>query len=232
MPPPIPELRRRLLLTRLVLHWGERRAEEPLLPGQAAALAASLARLLDRVATDGANFARIADLVPEGLAEHWRVVHQFLEILPQHWPRILAEEEALDAASRRNRLLEQQAAAWRRSPPRHPVIAAGLIGGIPAITELLSLVAGLDQGAVILPGLDRDRDAAEWSAIEEDEAHPQYLMAGLLRTLELTPGEVRDWPPSRPGRIPARGFEGLSDLPLFAWPPSATVRVQLRAGYG
>ncbi len=56
------------------------------------------------------------------------------------------------------------------------------------MTELLSLVAGLDQGAVILPGLDRDRDAAEWSAIEEDEAHPQHLMAGLLRALDLDPG--------------------------------------------
>ncbi|MGB9644779.1 MAG: double-strand break repair protein AddB, partial [Stellaceae bacterium] len=125
-------------------------------------------------------------------------------------------EEALDAASRRNRLLEQQTAAWRRSPPRHPVIAAGLIGGIPAMTELLSLVAALDQGAVVLPGLDRDRDAAEWSAIEEDEAHPQHLMAGLLKALELTRAEVRDWPPSRPAAMPARGFEGLSDLPLSA----------------
>lgn len=216
VPPPIPELRRRLLLTRLVLHWGERRGDEPLLPGQAAALAASLARLLDRVATEGASFAKIADLVPEGLAEHWRSVHQFLDILPQHWPRILAEEEALDAASRRNRLLEQQTAAWRRSPPPHPVIAAGLIGGIPAMTELLSVIAALDQGAVILPGLDRDRDAAEWSAIEADEAHPQHLVAGLLRALDLTAAEIRDWPPSGPDPIPARSFEGLSDLPLFA----------------
>jgi ATP-dependent helicase/nuclease subunit B len=216
VPPPIPELSRRLLLTRLVMHWGDRRGEEPLLPGQAATLAASLARLLDRVAIEGASFAKIADLVPEGLAEHWRIVHHFLEILPQHWPRILAEEEALDGASRRNRLLDQQTAAWRRSPPRHPVIAAGLIGGIPAMTELLSLVAGLDQGAVILPGLDRERDAAEWSAIEEDEGHPQHLIAGLLRALDLTPAEVRDWPPSPPAAMPARGFEGLSDLPLFA----------------
>src|SRR5580704_3278623 len=202
VPPPIPELRRRLLLTRLVLRWGERRGDEPLLPGQAAAL--------------GASLAKIADLVPEGLAEHWRVVHHFLEILPQHWPRILAEEGALDAASRRNRLLERQTETWRRSPPRHPVIAAGLTGGIPAMTDLLSLVAALDQGAVILPGLDRERDAAEWSAIEEDEAHPQHLMAGLLRAMDLTVAEVRDWPPNRPDPIPARGFEGLSDLPLFA----------------
>ncbi len=83
------------------------------------------------------------------------------------------------------------------------------------MTELLSLVAGLDQGAVILPGLDRDRDAAEWSEIEEDEAHPQHLMAGLLRALDLTRAEVRDWPPSGRHSIPALGFEALSDLPLF-----------------
>src|SRR5437016_3265291 len=83
--------RRRLLLTRLILHWGERRGAEPLSPGQSAALAASLAQLLDKVAAEEASFARMADLVPEGLAEHWRVVHQFLNILPQHWPRILAE---------------------------------------------------------------------------------------------------------------------------------------------
>ncbi|MBV9687927.1 MAG: double-strand break repair protein AddB, partial [Alphaproteobacteria bacterium] len=216
VPPPISEVRRRLLLTRLVLRWGERRDELPLLPGQAATLAASLARLLDRAATEGANFGRIAELVPEGLAAHWHVVCRLLEILPQHWPRILAEEGVLDAATRRNRLLERQAAIWRRSPPRHPVIAAGLTGGIPAVAELLSLIARLEQGAVILPGLDSSRDDAEWSAIEEDETHPQHLMAGLLRAFDLSAAEVGEWPPSSRRPILARGFEALSDLPLFA----------------
>ena len=167
------------------------------------------------------------------------LVLRFLEILPQQWPRILAEEGALDPAERRNRLLEQQAAAWRRSPPRDPVIAAGLIGGIPAMTELLSLVAALDQGAVILPGLDRDRDAAEWAAIEEDEAHPQHLMAGLLRALDLTPAEVRDWPQA--GRTPSPPAASRAS-PIFPClllcpavrerVPSGTVRTQLRAGCG
>jgi len=215
VPPAIPELRRRLLLTRLVLHWGERRGEDPLFPGQAATLAASLARLLDRVAAEGASFERIQDLVPEGMAEHWEVVRRFLEILPQHWPDILAAEGALDSADRRNRLLLQQAAMWRRSPPREPVVAAGLVGGIPAMTELLSVVAELEHGAVILPGLDRTRDEDEWRAIEEDESHPQHLMAGLLKAFDLTPDEVRDWPlvPSRPSTF---CFDELSDLPLFA----------------
>ena len=177
VPPAIPELRRRLLLTRLVLSWGEQRGEKPIASGQAAALAASLARLLDTVSTEGASFARIDDLVPENLAEHWQIVQRFLKILPQHWPRILAEEGALDAAERRNRLLERQAEIWRRSRPRDPVIAAGLVGGIPALIELISVVAMLDQGAVILPGLDRACPDDEWQAIEHDEAHPQYLMA-------------------------------------------------------
>src|SRR3954454_6956918 len=47
IPPALPELRRRLLLTRLVLGWSQAKGEHPLLPGQAAALASALARLLD-----------------------------------------------------------------------------------------------------------------------------------------------------------------------------------------
>ncbi len=248
MPPAIPELRRRLLLTQLVIKWGRVRGQAPLLPGQAAALAGSLARFLDTVATEGASFARLADLVPQELAAHWQIVHKFLEILPSQWPQILAEEGALDPAVRRNRLLQHQAALWRRSPPRDPVIAAGLTGGIPAVTELLSAVAELDHGAVILPGLDRRCEEAEWRAIECDEAHPQYLMALLLKALGVAPREVRDWPPPLPralvrltpshslprrrgrGRVGAagEGLDDLADLPLFA-PLSRTAGERARA---
>src|SRR6516225_588026 len=217
VPPAIPELRRRLLLTQLVMRWGQVRGQSPLLPGQAAALAASLARFVDTVATEGANFARLADLVPRDLAAHWQIVHRFLEILPSRWPHILAAEGALDPAVRRNRLLDRQAAAWRRSPPNYPVIAAGLTGGIPAMTELLSVVATLDRGAVILPGLDRRADEPEWRAIERDEAHPQYLLALLLRALQVSPADVSDWPPPpSPAPHPYHVPKELTDLPLFA----------------
>src|SRR6516162_9716891 len=154
VPPAIPELRRRLLLTQLVMRWGRVRGQAPLLPGQAAALAGSLARFLDTVATEGTDFARLTDLVPRDFAAHWQIVSKFLGILPSQWPHILVTEGAPDPAVRRNRLLERQAEAWRGSPPSDPVVAAGLTGGIPAMTELLSVVATLDQGAVILPGLD------------------------------------------------------------------------------
>ena len=193
IPPAIPELRRRLLLTQIVLRWGEERGN-PLLPGQAAALASALARLLDAAAIDGADFSRLRDLAPEDLAEHWQTVLQFLDILPKTWPTILAAEGALDPAERRNRLLRRQAMMWRDSPPRDPVIAAGLAGGFPALDEFLGVVGWLDQGAVILPGLDRAVSAELWDAIADDPAHPQHLIARLLRFLEISPEDVRDWP--------------------------------------
>jgi ATP-dependent helicase/nuclease subunit B len=196
VPPALSELRRRLLLTRLVLKWGERRGRETLLPGQAAALAATLARLIDTVAAEGASFEGLADLVPAELAEHWQVVRRFLEILPHSWPQVLAAEGAIDMAERRNRLLRRQALVWRHSPPAAPVVAAGFGGGMPALSELLAVVAALPAGAVILAGLDRDRDTDEWAAIVEDEAHPQHLLALLLQQLGLAPSEVRDWPPA------------------------------------
>ncbi len=207
VPPAIPELRRRLLLTRLVLKWSEQGGREPLLPGQAAALAASLARLLDTVAAEGASFARLRDLAPPDLAQHWEVVRKFLEILPSAWPAVLAAEGALDPADRRNRLLARQTAIWQRNPPRDPVVAAGLTGGIPAMTELIHVVATLENGAVILHGLDRRCDAAEWAAIEQDEAHPQYLLASLLSACALTPADIQDWPETssdRGGRTQTR----------------------------
>ncbi|MGH7064092.1 MAG: double-strand break repair protein AddB [Stellaceae bacterium] len=208
VPPAIPELRRRLLLAQLVMRWGAQPGRDPLLPGQAAALAASLARLLDKVASEGASFDRLGDLVPAELAEHWQMVSKFLEVLPRHWPGILAEEGALDPAERRNRLLERQAALWRRLPPPDLVVAAGLTGGIPALTGLIATVAALDRGMIVLAGLDRGCDRQEWSAIEADEAHPQHLLARLLRDLDVDRAEVRDWPERRPDQA-APGRAGL-----------------------
>lgn len=198
IPPAIPELRRQLLLTRLVLAWAQHSRRQPLLPGQAAALAASLARLLDTAAIEGASFSRLRELVPADLAAHWEIVCRLLEILPTRWPAVLAAERAIDPGERRNRLLEQQARLWRRTPPRDPVIAAGLTGGVPALTELIRVVADLDCGTVILAGLDRRCDAAEWAAIREDEAHPQYLHAALLAVFGLDPAQIPDWPEVRP----------------------------------
>lgn len=213
LPPAIPELRRQLLLTRLILSLEGGRSTAD----KATRLAAELARLLDHVHTECLDFGRLADLVPEAFAEHWQTTLRFLEILTEHWPRILAEEGCLDPADRRVRLLRAQASAWRRAPPETPVIAAGSTGSIPATAELLAVVSRLPRGRLVLPGLDVDADDATWRALES--SHPQYGMARLLDLLEVDRRKVAAWPaPGITGTPPQRS--ALINLALR--PPAAS----------
>ena len=207
VPPAIPELRRRLLLARLIGAWRQRTGASDGGPGggavaadQAARLAAELARLLDQVQTEGLGFEGLADLVPAEYARHWQLTLAFLTILTAEWPAVVAEEGAIDPAARRNRLLEAQAEAWSAAPPSFPVVAAGSTGSIPATAALLRVVAGLADGGVVLPGLDRTLDADSWQAL--GPTHPQFGMAQLLAQLGVGRDAVADWPAS-PGA--ARG---------------------------
>ena len=190
--PAMPGLRQRLLLARAIQHWGRVRGQAPS-EDQAVRLAAELGRLLDQVETEGLDLSGLEDLVPADYADHWQQTLQFLVILTEQWPKIQAEAGCIGPAARRRRLLEMQAEAWRRRPPAHPVIAAGSTGSIPATAALLGVVARLPQGAVVLPGLDRESEDAVWEAIAADPAHPQHGLARLLARLGARREDVLDW---------------------------------------
>ena len=112
----------------------------------------------------------------------------------KHWPRMLAERGQIDAIERRTQAIRAQAARWRERPPATPVIAAGSTGSQPATRELLSVIAGLPQGRIVLPGLDRDMDDRSW--MELDETHPQFGLRELLKALGRERRDVADWPGS------------------------------------
>ncbi len=225
LPPEIGGLRRQLLLARLVLGFGDARWREAD-PGQAAELAAELARLLDRMETERLGFEALDALRPgdEGLARHWDDVLAFLKILTAHWPAVLAEEGALGPAERRDRLLAAQAEAWTRSPPDGWVIAAGSTGSIPATADLLGAITRLPRGCVVLPGLDRHLPDAGWNALPE--THAQFGLSKLLARLGATRAEVRDWHDDWPSEAPAAGNGARAALlsaatgPGLAAPPA------------
>ena len=75
------------------------------------------------------------------------------------------------------------------------MIAAGSTGSIPATAELLGVIAGLPNGAVVLPGLDRTLDDDTFGLLAAPPepsllGHPQFGLARLLKRLGLNRADI------------------------------------------
>ena len=191
-PPAISETHRQLELQRLIARWAALGTGDAMSSAQSWRLAGELSKLMDQVETQSLTFDKLADLVPDNLSKHWQITLDFLTIISEVWPKFLSEVGLMNPAARRDIMLRQLASAWSKSPPKGDVIAAGSTGSIPAARELLSVVARLQGGAVVVPGLDRDLDEDCWQAI--DEVHPQYMLKELLNAMGVARTEVEDWP--------------------------------------
>ena len=178
LPPSLSPLKRRVLLARAVQNVPQFQAGFD----QALKLADALGHFIDQIYTENLDMAALADLVPADFAAHWQITLDFLKILSEHWPKILAENGVIDAADRRNRLLDILANHWKCTSPPDWIIAAGSTGSIPAVATLLSVIARLPNGQVILPGLDQDIDEESWNSLEP--THPQYGMREILKIID------------------------------------------------
>src|SRR5690606_28761472 len=81
----------------------------------------------------------------------------------------------------------------------------------PATAELLSTIARLPNGAVVLPGLDRAIDEPSWSVLTAPApkpavlGHPQYGLAKLLGRIGVTRADVEEiGAPSEEAKLRAR----------------------------
>ena len=202
LPPAIESAKREALLARLVALY-KNKQDQPvtLSAAQSLKLARELASLLDELAIDGVPFEKLQTLVEDNFASHWQDTLHFLAIVGEHWPAILADLGQIDALDRRTRSIRLQAERWREKPPAFQIIAAGSTGSQPATRELLSVIAGLPQGAVVLPGLDHEMDGESWAKL--DPSHPQFGLRELLSALALERHAVPEWP-GGPGDAPRR----------------------------
>ena len=197
LPSAIKPLERRLLLAQLIVRWAAaiRPAQgAPLIantPAAALALADDLARLIDDVITREVDWQRLDSLVPDQFDKYWQLTLDFLKIARSYWPERLKEIGAIDAAARRDLLIEAE--MKRLAGTDQPVIAAGSTGSMPATAKLLAAIAVLPRGAVVLPGLDMELDEESWRGIAssgEDKSapaavHPQFAMQAFLARMGI-----------------------------------------------
>ena len=202
VPPAVaPELRL-MLLARLVQdHLGADAAE-------ALRLAADLAATLDQLLIEEVKPSRLAEFVAElpELSRHWQKSLDQLQLILGDWPELLRSRGLIDLADRRNRLLAAVGQRWREQPPPGFVCAAGITIGGPAVARLSGIVARLEQGMVVLPGLDLALPEEEWDSLGPHapdpatgrarapiETHPQFHLKLLLERMGIGRGEIRRW---------------------------------------
>ena len=239
LPPAIAPLERRLLLAELILQWANtpevRGAQgSPLIantPSAALGLADDLARLMDDMTTRQVAWDKLDRLVPDDLDPYWQLSLRFLKIAREVWPALRNERGAIEAAERRDRLIEAE--ARRLAGSDAPVIAAGSTGSMPATAKLLATIAQLPHGALVLPGLDTDLDDASWALIAgnaDDDSHDgapaaghaQFAMHALLARIGITRSDVES--------LGVRAPHGRELLVSEALRPAATTeRWQARA---
>ncbi len=198
MKPAVSNLERHLFLTQTILSWRKttsthlwKELEETFYqaetkPAQASLMARELAKLIDNAETEQVDLGKLDQLVPDKFSDHWQQTLEFLSIITKLWPEYLVATEQLSMAARRNLLLSREAERLQQSKPENPVIIAGSTGSIPAAARLLKAVASLENGTIVLPGLDQHlEDEAFENLVPNHPEHPQFGLAKLLSDIGI-----------------------------------------------
>lgn len=212
LPEAIGELDRRLVLAQLVQRWSAAisraivyfdkstgpamHADEPFLvastPVHAFALAQELAGLIDEFVIEGIEFEKLGALAPDNLDRYWNITLEFLKIAFDMWPQWLRENGRDDRVHRQALLIERRIADLAAIAAQGPQIVLGSTGTNKATALLINAIAGLANGAVILPGLDLSLDARAWEnvGVAAAEGHPQSALKHLLDSLDADRADV------------------------------------------
>lgn len=192
LPPAISPLRLRLKISQLVSVLLD---QDPDLAPRSSlfGLSDSLADLIGEMQEERVTPATITALDVGDHARHWQRSQAFLSIAA---PLFVTSEDAVSVEARQSAVVDRLAAIWAKTPPTHPIIVAGSTGSRGPTARFMAAVAGLPQGAVILPGLDFDQPRAVWDNLNDSltgEDHPQFRFAQVAETLGLDPTKIRTW---------------------------------------
>ncbi|MEN0040245.1 MAG: double-strand break repair protein AddB [Pseudomonadota bacterium] len=216
-----------LLLSRLVHGWASalKENERDMMGGgdiimpsslaDAIGFAGELGSLMESIATEDIEWSQLHTLDVADHADWWQLTLKFLSIAAEAVPEILRARGLEEPARLRGRLIREQVQQYREHGSPGPVVAAGSTGSIPATAELLQAISLLPNGALVLPGLDRDLDPESWSKVDlpdnaknEDgtaPGHPQYGLKKLLTSMDIDRenADIRHLaltaPPKKPG---------------------------------
>ncbi|MGB7431248.1 MAG: double-strand break repair protein AddB [Ahrensia sp.] len=208
IPPAIDTIQRQVLLGKLIIAWTKhvgdnlRRLYEdedittPVTIADAFWLAADLAAVIDQMHAEGKTIEDLRAATDQNESDWWGITLAFLEIVKSEWPAILAQNNRIDPADHRNRMIEAEIRRLKNTASNKPIIVAGSTGSIPATARLIAAIANLPHGAVVLPGYEVDMGAAlksQFDSFSKEPSvvgHPQFGMRKLVRQIGIDNASV------------------------------------------
>lgn len=156
-------------------------------------LSDSLASLIDEMQGEGVDPETIAQLNVSDQSGHWQRTQSFLGIVQSY---LESRDTNPDKESFQRQKIAFLADKWVKNPISEPVFLAGSTGSRGTTLLLIQAIAQLDQGGIILPGMDWDmqqhlRSATAQHAMQED--HPQYRFIKVAEAIGADIADIRPW---------------------------------------
>jgi ATP-dependent helicase/nuclease subunit B len=153
-----------------------------------AEIADNLQMFLDQVEKEGLNLEKLFEIDDSNLASHKQQILQFLQYFGGVWQNILAKDGLLSAAKIRNLTIKNYKDNLEKNGSKYPIIVAGSTGSVTQTAELLKTISSLENGTLVLFGLDKNLDEKVWQQI--DENHPQFMLKKLLDKIGIQKKDV------------------------------------------
>ena len=185
------------------------------------ALSDSLAKLIDEIQSEGIDPQVIETLDVPDQSGHWARSLEFLKIVQTYLKNRNLDR---DAQSFLRLQLSELTKQWEKSPILDPIIIAGSTGSRGTTLDLMRVVGGLPNGAIVLPGLDREMSPAAWDQLADalsGQDHPQYRLAQIARGFDLAPNAIPEWSNLTPVNV---GRNAVFSLALRPAPVTDTWR--------
>ena len=191
--PSIDNMQRRFEIAKLLLYYHNKVSTVPMDITAALTMAEPLISILDDADMEEIDSLKVANLdeIRDFSAEHYQNSIEVYKVIQDYWPKRLAELNLMGPMARRVSLLKALRSVWDKNPPKYPVIIAGSTGTLKATAKLIKCVSHLEDGLVVLPGLQNLEDNS-WKNIGIQ--HPQYSLKKLTETIGVKPKDIKIWP--------------------------------------
>lgn len=193
LPDAISSIERNLILSSMVKIKMKDLSDE-----QTYSLAVDLAHLMDTVEMEELNFANLKNIVSDEYSEHWQETLEFLKIVTEEYPKVLTSYNRLNPIARKVKLIEKQIEFWKKYPHKGRIFAGGSTGSLVPIAKMLKTIANMENGFLILPGLDKTISDSDFEILTSDltlnQNHPQYGLLKLIKGLNLKVSDIPELP--------------------------------------